>query len=131
MDSRPPATVYVVDDDADVLNSLRFLLETEGFAVKTFASGPALLASSLPGPRDCLVIDYKMADMNGLELVRQLRNRQVASAVVLVTVYEGVAERAVASGVRHVVMKPHIDESLIAHVQAAIDEASAALPDLR
>jgi FixJ family two-component response regulator len=114
-----------VDDDPDVLASLRFLLETEGFAVKTFANGSDLLESSLPGPSDCLVIDYRMTGMDGLELVRRLRNRDVSSPVVLVTVYEGVAAKATAAGIRHVVMKPHIEESLIAHVRAAMDESGA------
>ena len=131
MDKNPSATIYAVDDDPDVLASLRFLLETEGFAVKTFADGPALLSSSLPGPSDCLVIDYRMTGMDGLELLRQLRDRHVSSPVVLVTVYEGVAAKAAASGVRHVVMKPHIDENLIAHVRAAMEEAGAARGNLR
>ena len=46
MRKRPLVTVYAVDDDPDVLASLRFLLEAEGFAVKTFANGSDLLASS-------------------------------------------------------------------------------------
>jgi two-component system, LuxR family, response regulator FixJ len=120
------ATVYVADDDPDVLVSLRFLLEAEGFKVKTFANGPALLASSLPDPGDCLVIDYKMTGMNGLELVRHLRDRQVSNPVVLITAYENAAAKAAASGIRHVVMKPHIEESLVAHVQEALREAAAA-----
>jgi FixJ family two-component response regulator len=120
---KPLATIYAVDDDPDVLASLRFLLETEGFAVKTFANGSDLLVSSLPGPSDCLVIDYRMTGMDGLELVRRLRNRDVSSPVVLVTVYEGVAAKAAATGIRHVVMKPHIEESLVAHVRAALNEA--------
>jgi two-component system, LuxR family, response regulator FixJ len=122
---KPSATVYAVDDDPDVLASLRFLLETEGFVVKTFANGSDLLESSLPGPSDCLVIDYRMAGMDGLELVRHLRDRRVSSPVVLVTVYEGVAVKAAAAGIRHVVLKPHIEESLVAHVRAAMDEAGA------
>jgi two-component system response regulator FixJ len=121
---KPSTTVYAVDDDPDVLASLRFLLETEGFAVKAFASGSDLLASSLPSPSDCLVFDYRMPGMDGLELVRHLRDRQVSSPVVVVTVYEGVAAKAAAMGIRHVVMKPHIEESLIAHVRAALDEAA-------
>ncbi len=120
------ATVYVADDDPDVLVSLRFLLEAEGFKVKTFADGQALLASTLPEPSDCLVIDYKMTGMNGLELVRRLRDRQVAAPIVLITAYENAAATAAASGIRHVVMKPHIEESLIAHVQDALREAGAA-----
>ncbi len=122
MHERPLVTVYAVDDDPDVLASLRFLLETEGFAVKTFANGSDLLATSLPGPSDCLVIDYRMTGMDGLELVCHLRDRHVSSPVVLVTVYEGVAAKAAATGIRHVVMKPHIEESLVAHVRAALDE---------
>jgi FixJ family two-component response regulator len=102
----PSTTVYAVDDDPDVLASLRFLLETEGFAVKTFANGPDLLASSLPGPSDCLVIDYRMTGMDGLELVRHLRDRDVSSPILLVTVFEGIAAKAAASGIRYVVMKP-------------------------
>ncbi len=122
MDDPLMPTIYVVDDDTDVLVSLRFLLETEGFDVKTFANGPALLAASPPGPGDCLVVDYRMAGMNGLELVLRLRDRAVSTPVVLVTVDEGAAARAAGCGVRHVVMKPHIDESLVTHIQTAVRE---------
>ncbi len=124
-------TIFVVDDDSDVLISLRFLLETEGFSVKTFASGPALLSVNPPGPGDCLVVDYRMAEMNGLELVRRLRDRAVSTPVVLVTVDEGAAALARACGIRHVVMKPHFDESLVAHVQTAVREGSGGPTGLR
>lgn len=126
--SPSPPSIFVVDDDPDVLVSLRFLLETEGFNVRTFANGPALLSSDLPAPDDCVVIDYKMAGMNGLDLVRHLRDREVAAAVVLITAYwsEGVGAKAAASGIRHVLLKPHIEESLVAHVYAAMSEAKAA-----
>lgn len=60
--------IYVVDDDYDVRTSLRFLLETEGFDVRTFRSAVALLASSTRNRADCLVVDYKMAELDGLEL---------------------------------------------------------------
>ena len=121
-------TIFVVEDDLDVLVSLRFLLETEGFNVRTFASGPALLAAGLPGPGDCLVVDYKMADMDGFELIDQLRSQRVAAPVVLVTAYPGpnVSARAETSGVRHIVLKPHLEDSLVAHVRAAMQEAHPA-----
>ena len=57
--------VYVVDD-TDVLGSLRFLLETEGF-VRTFRSGAALLNGIVRGEADCFVIDYKMPAMSGID----------------------------------------------------------------
>ena len=64
-------TIYVVDDDADVLGSLRFLLETDGFDVRTFRNGAALLNAPPSRPSaDCFVIDYKMPDMNGIDLAQ-------------------------------------------------------------
>jgi two-component system, LuxR family, response regulator FixJ len=73
--SLPPrkSMIYVVDDDYDVRTSLRFLLETEGFDVRTFRSGVALLGSSTRNRADCLVVDYKMAELDGLELALRLR----------------------------------------------------------
>ena len=68
-------TVYVVDDDADVLGSLRFLLETDGFNVRTFRNGASLLNAVDSTGVDCFVIDYKMPDMNGIDLAGRLRNR--------------------------------------------------------
>jgi len=127
----PPApTVCVVDDDPDVLISLRFLLETEGFSVRTFANGPDLLASRPPSPGDCLIIDYKMAGMDGLDLVHRLRDRRVEAPVVLMTgaENEGIAAKAARSGVWHVVLKPHIEESLIAHVLLALREGAGPPP---
>ena len=67
-----------------------------------------------------------MGGMNGLELVRRLRDRQVDAPVVLVTAYEGAAAKAAASGIRHIVLKPHIEESVVAHVQEALREGGAA-----
>jgi len=134
MESRPvPTTVYVVDDDADVLLSLKFLLETEGFSVRTFRSGQELLESAPPERIDCLIIDYKMPNMDGLDLVRHLRARDVRAPVVLITGYPnaGVEAKAAASGVRHVVLKPHIDESLLAHLSAAMLEEADARSGLR
>jgi CheY-like chemotaxis protein len=64
--------VFVVDDDLHVLESLRFLLETTGFNVRTFRSGAALLDQVASKQADCFVIDYKMANMNGIDLTTRL-----------------------------------------------------------
>jgi two-component system response regulator FixJ len=117
-------TVYVVDDDIGVLGSLRFLLETDGFQVRTFRSAAALLNAEPTGV-DCLVIDYKMPDMNGIELVGQLRRNDVATPVVLITGYpdENISARAAAAGVEHVLLKPLLGDSLIKLINGAIQDA--------
>ena len=118
------STVYVVDDDADVLGSLRFLLETDGFDVRTFRSGAALLNAVRSTGVDCFVIDYKMPDMNGIDLAGRLRNRDVAAPVILITGYpdENISARAEAAGVRHVMLKPLLDDSLVTRIRGAIQE---------
>jgi two-component system, LuxR family, response regulator FixJ len=122
MPSSAKSTVYVVDDDADVLGSLRFLLETDGFAVRTFRNGPALLSAVRQTGVDCFVIDYKMPDMNGLDLASRLRKRDIAAPIILITGYpdENISARATAAGILHVVQKPLLDESLVTHIRGAI-----------
>jgi two-component system, LuxR family, response regulator FixJ len=125
MSSSTKPTVYVVDDDADVLGSLRFLLETDGFDVRTFRNGASLLNAVRSTGVDCFVIDYKMPDMNGIDLAGRLRKRDIAAPVILITGYpdENISARAEAAGVRHVLMKPLLDESLVTRIRGAIQES--------
>jgi FixJ family two-component response regulator len=127
MQDRPRAgTVYVVDDDPDVLSSLRFLFEIEGFAVKTFADGAHLLAGPLPRAEDCVLIDYKLSTLDGLEVVRRLRELKVTTPVVLITIYEGLEKKAAAAGVQDVLQKPHFEENVVSRVEAAMCKARRA-----
>src|SRR4029450_11584482 len=88
MQASPAKTmICVVDDDPDVLGSLQFLLETDGFDVRTFKSGAALLRDGASDDADCFVIDYKMPNMNGLDLATRLRNRDVVAPIILITGY--------------------------------------------
>lgn len=118
-------TVYVVDDDTDVLGSLRFLLESEGFDVQTFRSAEALLMVIGASEVDCLVIDYKMPAMNGIDLASDLRNRDIDIPIVLITGYPdgNITKRAAAVGIDHVLLKPHLEESLVSRVRDAIRES--------
>ncbi len=117
--------VYVVDDDQDVLGSLRFLLETDGFSVQTFHSGAALLNGIATGKADCFVIDYKMPTMSGIDLASRLRKRDIDAPIILITGYpdEHILEKASAAGIHHVLLKPHLEESLASHIRGAIQEA--------
>lgn len=125
-----PLIVDIVDDDPDVLGSLRFLLEAEGFEVRTFANGADCLDRQPGEVPDCFVIDYKMAPMNGLDLVRQLRASGQLAPIVLITGFpdETIPARALLDGVRHVLRKPHMDESLVTHVRAAMAESRGERP---
>jgi two-component system response regulator FixJ len=120
--------VYVVDDDTDVLGSLRFLLETDGFNVRTFRSGAALLNGNVAGNAECFVIDYKMPMMSGIDLANRLRNRDVGAPIILITGYpdENIQEKAAAAGIHHVLLKPHLEESLVTRIRGAIQEGPAA-----
>ncbi len=116
-------TIYVVDDDADVLRSLRFLLEADGFDVRTFRNASALLDAARSTGVDCFVIDYKMPDMNGIDLARRLRHRDMAAPIILITGYpdENIAARAAAAGVHDVLLKPLLDESLVSRIRGVIE----------
>lgn len=120
------AMIYVVDDDSDVLGSLQFLLETDGFDVRTFKSGAALLGDEASDGADCFVIDYKMPSMNGLDLVRCLRDREISAPVILITGHldEQLSERAANAGVRYVLHKPLLDESLVGHIRGALEKGT-------
>jgi two-component system, LuxR family, response regulator FixJ len=127
MSSPAQPTIYVVDDDAGVLGSLRFLLETEGFAVRTFRSGAALLNTPGSADADCFVIDYKMPDINGIDLVGRLRDRDITAPAILITGYPDgkISVRAANAGVKHVLQKPILDQSLVKHIREAIQEGPA------
>jgi two-component system, LuxR family, response regulator FixJ len=123
MPSSAISTVYVVDDDAGVLGSLRFLLETHGFEVRTFRNGAAVLNAADSTGADCFVIDYKMPDINGIDLAGRLRDRDIAAPIILITGYldAHISARAAAAGVAHVLEKPLLGDSLVKHIRAAIE----------
>jgi two-component system, LuxR family, response regulator FixJ len=114
--------IYVVDDDPGVLGSLRFLLETDGFDVETFRSGSALLNAVASNGADCFVIDYKMPNIDGIDLASRLRNRDIAAPIILITGYpdDNIPAKAAVAGVYDVLLKPHIEESLVARIRGAI-----------
>ncbi|AMA56948.1 MULTISPECIES: response regulator [unclassified Bradyrhizobium] len=124
MASSAKPTIYVVDDDAAVLGSLQFLLETDGFAVRTFRNATALLNATGTRGADCYVIDYKMPDINGLELVGRLREADGDVPVVLITGYpdRNISARAAAAGVKDVILKPLLDENLVKRIRRVIQD---------
>lgn len=94
----PPAdaqpVVVVIDDDAAVSHALKFSLELDGFHVRTYPDGDALLAAAALPERGCLVLDMNLPGMDGLELLSRLRERRVSLPAVLITSNPNAALRA-------------------------------------
>jgi len=65
--------ILVVEDDAAVRNSMKFSLEAEGYQVRAYSKAPDVLEAPDLSEIDCLVVDYRLEGMNGLELVRQMK----------------------------------------------------------
>jgi two-component system, LuxR family, response regulator FixJ len=117
----PAPIILVIDDDSAIRNSLRFLLEIEGFEVRLYPTGRDLLAEEDLPSFGCLVVDYKLPDMNGLELLASLRHGDVKLGAVLITTNppSALRERAALAGVP-VVEKPLLSEALMQGVRAAL-----------
>ncbi|MFI4998311.1 MAG: response regulator transcription factor [Reyranellales bacterium] len=114
-------TVLIVDDDAAVRSSLKFALEVEGFRVRLYDGPAALLADRDLPDRGCLIVDYRMPVMDGLELIDALRARNVAMPAVLITgrANNELHRRAAKSGISRVLEKPLSDSALIENIRSA------------
>jgi two-component system, LuxR family, response regulator FixJ len=115
--------VAIVDDDDLVRAALGNLLAVAGLDVEAFASGPEFLASDRQPP-GCLIVDYQMPAMNGLDLVSALRRRGVAVPAILVTGRpdEELRGRAAQLGIAAVLQKPVSGDRLLKFVAAALHD---------
>ena len=112
--------VMVIDDDPAIRNSLAFSLQTEGIVVLAYASGADLLAAPVTAAR-CFVIDYKLPGMNGLDLLAELRRRDVQTPAILITTHPSAAvrQRAAATGTA-LIEKPLLGDALFQEIRLAL-----------
>lgn len=114
--------VIVVDDDAAVRNSLKFSLEIDGFAVRTYGSAAELVGADDLSECRCLIVDQDMPRMTGLELVEVLRKKGTEVPTILVSGNVTQALITLASGAGlPVVEKPVVGNGLIDLIRATID----------
>ncbi|HEX3939226.1 MAG TPA: response regulator [Xanthobacteraceae bacterium] len=116
--------IVVVDDDPAVRNSLKFSLELEGFAVRAYRSAAELLSAGEPGDCRCYVIDQRMPDMNGIDLIGKLRERRIATPAILVISQPNELLSARAAKARvPIVEKPFLNNLLVDKIREACQRA--------
>ena len=114
--------VCIVDDDAEVCDSLSVLLQTYGFAVLAYASGAELLKDDRRRTARCLVIDHHLPGRDGLDVVGELQRDGVFLPAISITgrLDTGIARRAGELGVRAIMEKPFPAARLVELVGGAV-----------
>jgi len=115
-------TVFIVDDDEAVRDSLQWLMRSVGLTVETFPSAHDFLTRYQPDRPGCLVLDIRMPGMSGLDLQEQLADEGVQIPVIFITGHGDVpiAVRALKAGAIDFIEKPFKDQALLDSVQRAI-----------
>ncbi|MDX1488652.1 MAG: response regulator [Acidiferrobacterales bacterium] len=119
----PDVTVFVVDDDETVRDSLSWLLEGTGLNVRTYDCGEAFLDDYDPNMPGCLIVDLRMPGMNGLDVQKQLADRGFSIPIIFLTAYGTIpqAVRAMRRGAIDFVTKPFSDQTLLDRIEHAIE----------
>ena len=120
MESRP--TVFIVDDDPGVRESIRWLVESVDHQAETFASAQEFLNARVADRPGCVVLDVRMPGMSGLDLQSRLEGEGIHHPIIIVTGHGEVhmAVRALKTGAFDFIEKPFSDQVLLDRVQAAI-----------
>ncbi len=124
-------TVYVVDDDDAVRDSLTMLFRNAGLAVRGFASARAFLDEAAPAAPACLVLDIRMPGMSGTALQDELKARAPRLPIIFITGHGNIptAVEAVKKGAYDFIEKPFDDYQLLSQVMSALERsASGAAP---
>ena len=123
----PPASVFVVDDDQAVRDSLGLLLKSVGIMHRLFDSAQSFLDGYDPGWQGCLVLDIRMPGMSGMELQQQLNERRCRIPIIFITGHGDVpmAVEAMQSGAFDFIQKPFRDQELLDRIHQALTHDAA------
>src|SRR5437764_6864955 len=115
-------SILIVDDEAAIRESLQTLLEMEGFNVVTASTGDEGISAAAEQPFDLVLLDYALPDCTGLDVLREIRERDPQMSVIMITAYGTVenAVRAIQCGAANFIQKPWDNDKLLADVQSAI-----------
>jgi FixJ family two-component response regulator len=122
------ATVFVVDDDVSVRESLDLLIRAVGWQAVTFQSAADFLAQPRPAGASCLILDVALPDLNGLELQAQIRER-TDMPIIFITGHGDVLTtvRAMKAGAAEFLTKPFDEDVLVATIRQCLERSRAAL----
>lgn len=114
--------VFLVDDDADIRASLSRALGLRKYEVQTFASAAHFLESYDPSVSGCLLLDYGMPKMNGLQLQKHLKDKGISIPIIFITGHGGIPEsvEAMKMGAVDFLEKPFKQSVLIERIEAAL-----------
>jgi RNA polymerase sigma factor (sigma-70 family) len=117
-------TVFVVDDDSAVGDSIRMLLRSVGLSAEVFLSARAFLEAYDPERPGCLVLDVRMPGMSGIDLQKRLEELSSRIPIIFVTAHGDVpmAVNAVKAGALDFIQKPFRDQELLDKIQQALEE---------
>lgn len=126
------ATVHVIDDDEAMRDSLSFLLDAASLPNRTYESALQFLDQLDQLTPGCIVTDVRMPDMNGLELVRRLKERGVGHPMIVITGHGDVplAVEAMKAGVADFLEKPFEEDALLRAIRSALTDGARAQEDL-
>ncbi|OWK33979.1 response regulator transcription factor [Sphingomonas dokdonensis] len=121
------ATIALVDDDRNILTSVSIALQAEGFLTRLYADGETALKALVDNPPDLAIFDIKMPRMDGLELLRRLRERSQMPVIFLTSKDDELDEAlGLAMGADDYIAKPFSQRLLIARIRAILRRAELA-----
>lgn len=122
MHKEPDQHVFVVDDDADVRDSLKWLLESVGFKTVIYDSAQDFLETCSADTQGCILMDVRMPGMSGLSAQKKLCARNISLPLIMISGHADVdmAVTAMTQGALTFLQKPFSDQALIDHVQQAL-----------
>lgn len=119
----PNGSILVIDDEAEIREGLELLLSSEGYSVTSAETGEAGLARLEQDPFDLLLLDVSLPGRSGLDLLRDIRQRDPHLPVVLITAYGSIdmARQAFKSGAQDYITKPWSNDELLAQIASAVE----------
>ena len=117
-------TVFIVDDDEEVRDSLKLLIESVGLETETFDSAETYLKSFDPSRAGCLILDVRMKGMSGLSLQEHLSKEAIHPPIIIITGHGDVqmAVKAVKAGASEFLEKPFNEQLLLDSIHVAIEK---------